>query len=103
MDERAFLKTPEKFSGPKKGPVKLPKIDLRVSQSTRTFRAQKKSSHVPPIMYGCLRAPEKLFFWGWVVEILSKKPLLPNREKRIHEERTVLNGMRRNEVFCPEN
>ena len=50
---RAFLKTPENFSGPKNLPVKLPKTIFGVSQSARTFRAREKSRHFPPIIYRC--------------------------------------------------
>ena len=88
--------------GPKKLPVKPPKTISGVPQSPRTFRARGKSRHFPQKIFGCLRAPEKNFFR---VKILSKKMatavgalLLPNREKRNYDTRTVLDGIRRNEV-----
>ena len=52
------------------------------------------------------KAPENRFQAS--KKILSKNArryralLLPNREKRIHEERTVLDGIRGNEVSSPE-
>ena len=103
LSRRAFLKSPENFSDPKSDPKSSRKHFIVFLETHEHFGPEKNRAISPRKFTGGhdQRVPKKFFFREKFVNKMAAAAavMLPPREKRSYAGRTVLHGMRRNEVI----